>query len=307
MLKSFALRRKTSSAFKPVVLVTGCGSGIGLSIARLLRDESEYRVVITARSGSLDALKSEFPVSDRLMVLPLDVTSEADRLRVINDVAIAWGGVDILVNNAGISYRAVVEHMNAKEESHQFEVNYFGPVGLIRAVLPYMRRVGRGKIINISSVSGMLAMPTMGSYSASKYAFEGLSEALWYEVKPLGINVSLIQPGFVRSRSFLNVHYSKLSAPENPAEGLYADYYENMTPFIERLMRLSLTTPEHVARRVLKVIRTENPALWIPATLDAKLFYYLRRFVPRKLLLPLLFAALPGVRKWGRRYTNRRG
>jgi len=103
------------------------------------------------------------------------------------------------------------------------------------------------------------------------------------------------------------VHYSAQSNPENPAEGLYADYYRHMTPFIERLMGLSFTTPESVAVQILKVIRRQNPPLWIPATLDAKLFYYLRRFIPRRLLVTLLFSALPGVRKWARQHTKRRG
>src|SRR5690606_8275736 len=122
-----------------------------------------------------------------------------------------WDGVSILINNAGISYRAVVEHMNDKDEQLQMAVNYFGPVALIRLVLPFMREQGRGKIINISSVSGMLAMPTMASYSASKHALEGVSEALWYEAKPLGVNVSLIQPGFIRSKSFKNVYFTEAS------------------------------------------------------------------------------------------------
>lgn len=208
--------------------------------------------------------------------------------------------------NAGVSYRAVVEHMNVTEEQHQFDVNYFGPVGLIRAVLPHMRKLGRGKIINVSSVSGMLAMPTMGSYSASKSALEGISEALWYEVRPLGINVSLIQPGFIRSKSFLKVRYTRKSAPESGLDGTYADYYQYMTPFIARLMGLSLTTSSSVAWKILKTIQKKNPPLWIPATLDAKIFYYLRRFVPRTLLLELLFVSLPKVRRWGQSYTNKK-
>lgn len=224
---------------------------------------------------------------------------------LVAEIAARWSGINILINNAGVSYRAVVEHMSADEEQHQFATNYFGPVGLIRAVLPHMRKLGSGKIINVSSVSGMLAMPTMGSYSASKYALEGLSEALWYELKPLGINVSLIQPGFVHSKSFLNVKYSVLSNPGNDIEGVYADYYQYMTPFIERLMKLSLTSPKDVAVRILKVIDNKNPPLWIPATLDAKIFYYLRRFIPRRILLNLLFSVLPSSRKWARKYTNR--
>lgn len=289
-----------------MIIVTGCSSGIGLALAQLLEKEPDYRVVITARASSLEKLKEKFTQSERFLIRKLDVTVEIERTELVNEIKLRWGGINILINNAGISYRAVVEHMNATEEQDQFATNYFGPVGMIRAVLPYMRKLGRGKIINVSSVSGMLAMPTMGSYSASKYALEGLSESLWYEVKPLGINVCLIQPGFVRSPSFLNVHYSAQSGPEHGIDGLYADYYKHMTPFIERLMGLSFTTPQSVARKILKVIRTQNPPLWIPVTIDAKIFYYLRRFVPRALLLLLLFAVLPSVRKWGRLYTNRR-
>lgn len=299
-------RSSSSPSFKPVVLVTGCSSGIGLALAELLHEQPRYRVVVTARESSLKLLRERFKESDRFWIRQLDVTSAPERDQLISEITAKWQGVNVLINNAGISYRAVVEHMTAPEEQHQFDANYFGPVALIRAVLPHMRGLGRGKIINVSSVSGMLAMPTMGSYSASKYALEGISEALWYEVRPLGINVSLIQPGFVRSKSFLHVKYSSQSGPEHGEEGLYADYYQHMTPFIERLMGLSFTTPASVARRILKTIQKKNPPLWIPATLDAEIFYYMRRFVPRRILLELLFATLPRVRLWARKYTHRR-
>jgi NAD(P)-dependent dehydrogenase (short-subunit alcohol dehydrogenase family) len=292
--------------FKPVILVTGCASGIGLALAELLYTKENYRIVVTARESSLSILRAKFVETDRFIIRPLEVTSEKERNSLVHEITELWSGVDILINNAGISYRAVVEHMSSAEEHHQLATNYFGPVGLIRAVLPHMRLVGRGKIINVSSVSGMLAMPTMGSYSASKYALEGLSEALWYEVRPLGINVTLIQPGFVRSKSFLKVRYSVKSGAENDNEGLYADYYENMTPFIERLMKVSLTSPKDVAYRILRVIQRENPPLWVPATIDAMIFYYLRRLVPRNILLNLLFWSLPNIRKWAKTYTQRR-
>ena len=289
-----------------VILVTGCGSGIGFALAELLYDQPRYKVIITARPGSLPLLRERFCEDARFIIRALDVTNQNEIRSLVKEINGIWSGIDILVNNAGISYRAVIEHMSAKEEQEQFATNYFGPVALIRSVLPHMREQGRGKIINISSVSGMLAMPTMGSYSASKYALEGMSEALWYELKPFGINVSLVQPGFVHSKSFLKVHYSVKSSPEHGTEGLYADYYEQMTPFVAKLMNASLTTPKHVAKRILKVIRRRNPPLWIPATVDATIFYYLRRFVPRSLLMNLLFITLPGVRKWARHHSNKR-
>ncbi|MEZ0392655.1 MAG: SDR family oxidoreductase [Pseudobdellovibrionaceae bacterium] len=299
-------RKKGQQEFKPVVLVTGCGSGIGWALAKILYRHSHYRVVITARENSLEKLKREFVEDDRFWIRQLDVTSSYGRETLIDEINSKWGGVNILINNAGISYRSVVEHMTDTDETKQMATNYFGPMGLIRLVLPFMRTQGRGKIICVSSVSGMLAMPTMASYSASKYALEGACEALWYECKPLGIDISLIQPGFIRSSSFHNVHYTVLSDPKLSKSGPYQDYYSHMTPFVEKMMRLSFSNPQKIANLILRTIQTERPPLWIPATLDAWIFYYVRRISPRRLLLPFLFACLPGARKWGKGYSKKR-
>lgn len=303
----YRLKRKKPQSYKPVVLVTGCASGIGLSLARRLCSCPEYRLVVTAREGkSLEFLKQEFTESETCRIRPLDVTSEKSRNDLINEIDREWGGVNILVNNAGISYRAVVEHMTEEDEIRQMSTNYFGPMGLIRAALPMMRARGRGKIINVSSVSGMLAMPTMASYSASKYALEGASEALWYEMKPLGINVVLVQPGFVHSSSFKNVYFTEKSKPGFQWDDTYQDYYKNMAPFVERMMNYSIATPDWIAHLILKAIKTENPPLWLPATPDAYVFYYLRRFLPRRWLLPVLFFCLPNAKNWAKAYTRKR-
>lgn len=297
---------KQAQAFQPVILVTGCGSGLGLALADLLYAEEKYRVVITARVPSLGMLRERFTQSDRFWIRTLDVASHNDREALLREIEANWGGVNILVNNAGISYRAVLEHMSDHDEWLQMSTNYLGPVALIRGVLPYMRKLGRGKIINISSVSGMMAMPTMASYSASKYALEGVSEALWYEVKPLGIDVTLVQPGFIRSESHKSVRYTELSRPDLCIDRAYCDYYRHMTPFIERFMRKSLSTPQCIAKKVLKVIRTQKPPLWVPATIDAWFFYYLRRWIPRRVFLSILFRGLPRAAEWGKPYTNDR-
>jgi len=304
----FKKRKNNEQSYKPVVLITGCSNGIGLSIAKLLWKHKEYRVVATARESSID--KIQLRESADKWIRALDVNKLEDRKKVINEIDKEWGGVDVLINNAGISYRAVVEHMNEVEELNQLRTNYLAPMALIRLVLPKFRERGRGKIINISSVSGMLAMPTMSSYSASKHALEGASEALWYEMKPLGVNVTLIQPGFIKSNSFKNVYYSKQSEEveskdENSHEP-YFDYYSKMTPFIEKLMNFSPITPERVAKLVLKVIKTENPPLRIPVGIEAYLFFYLRRFLPRRLFHRLLFRLLPGAKTWGKSYTKAR-
>lgn len=304
----YLLKRSHPQAYKPVVLVTGCGSGIGLALARLLCACPEYRVVLTARAGkSLDFLQKEFKESETCRIRPLDVTNEASRLKLIEEIDREWGGVNILVNNAGISYRAVVEHMTEADELKQITTNYLGPMGMIRAALPKMRSRGRGKIINVSSVSGMLAMPTMASYSASKYALEGASEALWYEMRPLGINVVLVQPGFVHSSSFKNVYFTEKSKPNLCVDGEYCDYYHHMAPFVEKMMNHSFTTPEQIAKMILiRAIKTENPPLWLPVTADAYVFYYVRRFLPRRWLLPVLFFCLPNARNWAKAYTKKR-
>lgn len=300
-------RRSHPQTYKPVILVTGCSSGIGLSLARLLWSCQDYRVAITARRSSLEKLELEpFKNNDRFMILALDVTSSNDRQQVVEAIREKWQGVDILINNAGISYRSVVEHMSESDELRQMETNYLGPISLIRLIVPYMRARGRGKIINVSSVSGMLAMPTMSSYSASKHALEGASEALWYEMRPLGINVSLIQPGFVHSNSFERVLYPNLASQALMSDGPYSDYYASMVPFIARMMKLSWVSPEKISERILSVIKTEDPPLWVPVTLDALIFHYLRRFLPRRLLHPILFFLLPGATKWGRHYSRAR-
>lgn len=297
---------RNEQRFRPIILITGCGSGLGLATAELLYRQKQYRVVATARRGSMSHLRKLFPESDHFRVRPLNVLSATDRESLIREIERDWGPVNVLVNNAGISYRTVMEHMNDRDEHKQMATNYFGPMGLIRRVLPRMRERGRGKIINISSVSGMLAMPTMASYSASKYALEGASEALWHECKPWGINVSLIQPGFIRSKSFERVRQTEKARHEIAKQGPYSDYYAAMSPFVARLMGLSLTTPESFARLILRTIRKQNPPLWIPATLDAFVFSWLRRLVPRRWLLPLLFSCLPRARTWARGETHKR-
>ncbi len=289
-----------------MILITGCSTGIGLELAKLFSQIPDYRTIITSRSGSIAGLKERFPETQTVRVWELDTANRASRISVMKRAKEEWGGVDILVNNAGISYRSVIEHMTTDEEAHQMATNYLGPMALIRAALPSMREKGRGKIINISSVSGMLAMPTMASYSASKAALEGASEALWYEMRPFGIDVSLIQPGFIKSDSFKNVRYSERALQSEQGDDPYSAFYKNMKPFVAKLMGLSRTTPKKIAELVLNVVQTEHPPLWIPASFDAEFFYYLRRLMPRRLLHPFLYFCLPGVQHWGEGFTKKR-
>jgi len=209
-----------------------------------------------------------------------------------------WGGVDVLVNNAGVSYRSAIEEMSEADEQRQQAVNYLGPMALTRLVLPGMRARRWGRILNVSSVSGMMAMPTMGSYSASKWALEGASESLWYEMRPWGVSVTLVQPGFIRSDSFEHV---LVPAERRTESGAYAAYYRSMAPFIARLMRRASASPDDVARKILACALSRKPPLRQAVTFDARVFYMLRRLLPRGLYHAALYRMLPGVSSWAPR------
>lgn len=282
----------------PVVLVTGASSGIGLALARKLWN-SPYRTILTARAQSLDELRrTPFQESSRLWIRELDVTSEAHRQAVVAEAEARWGGIDILINNAGLAYRSVIEHMTEADDTLQMQANYGGPMGLIRLVLPSMRRKRAGRIINVSSVGGMMAMPTMGAYSASKFALEGASESLWYELRPWNIHVTLVQPGFIHSNSFRRVLLSKAGRDSLEHGDDYTMYYTSMTAFIERLMNRAWATPESVADTILETMQLATPPLRVAATVDAQFFSLLRRWLPRNLYHRVLYNNLPHIREW---------
>jgi NAD(P)-dependent dehydrogenase (short-subunit alcohol dehydrogenase family) len=230
----------------------------------------------------------------------LDVTNAAEQEAAVGAAASMWGGVDVLVNNAGVSYRAALEEMTEADERLQQAVNYLGPMALTRLVLPGMRAHRWGRIVNVSSVSGMMAMPTMGSYSASKWALEGASEALWYEMRPWGVRVTLVQPGFIRSDSFEHVLRPGAAHGEDlPADrSAYAAYYRHMAPFIARLMRRATAKPDDVARKIISCALRRKPPLRQAVTFDARFFYLMRRLLPRALYHAALYRALPGVSEW---------
>ena len=286
-----------------MVLLTGATTGIGLALAERLLSWPAGHIVLTARESSLGRFKSlGIEPSDRVWLRPLDVTNAADREAVVGEIEERLGGVDVLINNAGFAYRSVMEHMDEEETLEQLRTNFIGPMDLARLVLPGMRAKRAGRVINVSSVSGMMAMPTMGAYSGSKFALEGASESLWYETRPWGVRVTLVQPGFIHSNSFHNV---VLSADARAAleheEDPYHIVYQSMAPFVARLMMLARATPEDIAKRALATLMQQKPRLRVFATIDARFFYILRRTVPRKFFHALLYRSLPGVRRWGPR------
>lgn len=284
----------------PVVLLTGASTGLGLAIARQLTGQP-YRLLLTARRESMDRFRRGGLIeSDQIRLRPLEVTRPDECDALFRETEADWNGVDVLINNAGIAYRAVVEHWDAPAWRDIMDVDVQAPLGLIRRALPGMRAKRAGRILNISSVGGMMAMPTMSLYSAAKFALEGATEALWYEVRPWNIRVSLIAPGFIRSDSFRNTRFTQRSfaAAMNEQEPYHA-HYLHMAAFIERMMERTLATPDSVARAVVRTLRRQNPPLRVYATPDAHLFALLRRLLPRGWYHALLYRMLPHVRGWG--------
>ncbi|MEN0059803.1 MAG: SDR family oxidoreductase [Bdellovibrio sp.] len=285
MFDWFAKLFKKPDVRKRVVLITGASTGLGLALTKELLESGKFHVIATARKSSLHRFEDAGVFeTENLWIRPLNVLSKNERDAVIHEAIEKFGGVDVLVNNAGYCLRGVVEQVNETERLRQIDTNFRAPMALIRGVLPHMRKKRSGHIINISSVSGMMAMPTMSIYSASKFALEGATEALWYEVRPWKIKVCLIQPGFINSDSFKNVELTRESRKSiQDKNNPYYYHYNSMAPFIARMMRISPSTPEKIAKKIHRVIDSKNPPLRVPVTIDAYFFGLLRKLLPRKM------------------------
>ena len=179
----------------PVWFITGCSSGFGLELAKQAIERG-FRTVVTARH--LAKLRGHVS-SDQVLVLQLDVTQPGQVAAAVKAAEARFGVIDVLVNNAGIGYFAAIEEGDAAEVRKMFDVNVFGLTAMVQAVLPGMRRRRRGCIVNLSSLAGLRGMPALGQYNATKFAVEGVSEALRREVEPLGIQVMVVNPSGFRT------------------------------------------------------------------------------------------------------------
>ena len=178
-------------------MITGVSTGLGRALAQAALKRGD-RVVGTVRKEA-DCAAFSAIAPERSIGLLADVTDEAAVHAAVEAAEIRTGGIDILVNNAGYGIVAGVEEASLAEIRAQFDVNVFGAIAVLQAVLPYMRARRRGHIVNITSVSGFVGWPSLGIYSASKFALEGICETLAMEVAPLGIKLSMIEPGGLRT------------------------------------------------------------------------------------------------------------
>lgn len=212
-----------------VWLITGANSGFGRAFTEAAVAAGDVVVAAARRVSALDDLVAAHP--DQVDPVALDVTDTAAIDRVVADVVERHGRVDVLVNNAGRTHVGSVEETADEELRSLFDVHLFGPAALTRAVLPHMRARRSGAIVQLSSVGGQGSMPGFGAYSATKFALEGLSEALAAEVRPLGIRVLIVEPGAFRTSLFGNGSLSGDTITD------YADTVGATRSFVERGQR----------------------------------------------------------------------
>lgn len=235
---------------QPVWFITGCSTGFGRQLAKHVLALG-YRAVVTSRHK--EDIRDLAELGDAL-ILKLDVTHRSQAEEAIKAAEDHFGEIDVLVNNAGIGYFAAIEESSEQEVRKMFDVNVFGLSRMIHLVLPGMRKRRRGFIVNLSSIGGLRAFPALGYYNATKFAVEGLSEALWQEVEPLGIKVMLLEPSGFRT------DWAGRSA--NETEHPIADYADTADKNTRQLRAISGNQdgdPVRAAEAIVNAVESPNP------------------------------------------------
>ncbi len=270
------------------VLITGGTDGLGKAAALLLAEPATagYRVFAAGRDpakrAALDALARERGLP--LATVEMDVCDDASVSRALAEVRAQAGPIDVLVNGAGISYVAVMEEIKMEDLRRVFETNFFGAVRVTQRVLPEMRARRRGRILNISSVAGKLAVPLLGPYSGSKFALEGMTDALRLEVHPFGIDVVLIEPGYIPT-NFQNTSL-ELSAGYRAAASSspYARVYKGFVGRWKKSTAAVRYTPADFARVVLQALRENPPKPRYTVTRNARVVSWAKRLLSDRAL-----------------------
>ncbi len=251
----------TKQQFKRVWFITGASRGLGALMAEAALADGNA-VVATGRNAA--AIAERFGESAALLPFTLDVTDEAQAKAAVEAAVQKFGRIDVLINNAGFGLLAAVEESSDAEARRIYDTNVFGLLSVTRAVLPVMRKRRSGHVINVSSIVGYQALAGVGVYSSTKFAVEGITEALHAELKPLGIHATLIEPGFFRT-DFLDT--SSLAVGKN----ILDDYEETSG----KLRRLAVDInhnqpgdPKRLATAVITLVNAQTPPLRLPLGTD---------------------------------------
>lgn len=253
------------------ILITGCSSGFGKATADLFLARG-WNVVATMRSPKAGL----FEASERLLVTALDVTQPASISAALAAGIDRFGGIDVIVNNAGIGLFGAHEAVSEQVIRQVFDTNAFGVMATNRAIIPHLRERGAGTIINVTSSAGIAPMPLVAAYTASKYAVEGFSESLAYELALFGIRVKIVEPGFSPTTSFAANSGSRC---DNTIPGAYADHAGRYMHSMQEYAT-AYTTAQDVAEAVFSAAIDGSGRLRYPAGADSVMLAELRRSLP---------------------------
>jgi len=265
---------------KKVILITGCSSGFGLLVSTILSKDENFIVYASMRDlNKQECLKSEIDKIDgNCEILEIDVTKNDTIKLAVQKIIDTHGKIDILINNAGYAMGGFFEDLSEYEIRQQIDTNFFGMQNMIRAVLPSMHKNKSGKIINISSIAGLVSFPGLGAYNSSKWAVEGFSESLRLELLPFGIKVCLIEPGSFKTKIF--GENAKFACNHDNCE---SKYFEITKHFIDtRINKLDVVrgNPLNVASEIVKIIKQKNPKFRNMVGVDAFSMLILKRIIP---------------------------
>ena len=238
-----------------VALVTGSSSGIGFETSLALARNGYHTFATMRNLGKDEKIKQIIEKEDlSVEILELDVDSEESVNRAIKTVSEKKGRIDVLVNNAGYGMWGTVEDVSIDEFKEQFETNFFSIIRLIQKVAPIMRKQNSGNIVNISSVAGRIGFPVSPAYISSKFALEGLSESLRFELMPFGINVIIIEPGVIKTNFFDSMKMSEKSQQDST----YKEITDKVISGVKMMAEMG-THPKEVANVVIKTLGEEKP------------------------------------------------
>jgi short-subunit dehydrogenase len=258
MANKYELKDSTLENETRVAVVTGSSSGIGLETSVLLA-ENGFHTYAAVRN--LEKSKALIDTAENdvlpLQAIELDVSSDKSVKDAINKIIYEKKRIDVVVNNAGYALVGPFEDSSIDEMKAQFETNFFGPVRVMQAVLHTMTTQRYGRIVNVSSLGGRVAFPFDSAYHGTKFALEGLSESIQYEVEQFGIKIILIEPGVVKSHFWNNL---KMASKAQRSDSPYLEMMQKTNSGFASLLE-NATPPEEVAKVILKAITSEHPDL----------------------------------------------
>ncbi|KTD60135.1 oxidoreductase with NAD(P)-binding Rossmann-fold domain protein [Legionella sainthelensi] len=268
-----------------IILITGCSSGIGFDAAFALKKRG-HRVIGSCRKEK----DVEKLLNIGLEAVQLDVSDSSSIQNAFAKVlAKTEGRIDVLINNAGYGQAGALEDITREVLRTQFETNVFGLVELTNLAIPVMRKQGHGRIINISSILGIISMPFRGAYNASKYAVEGISDTLRLELQSSGIDVITVEPGPIESRFRDNCVDNSLNYIEKQ-HSYFSKQYERMLEEFKQKKTASIFTrqPDAVIKKLHHAIESKRPKTKYPVTIPSHLMILLKRILPTKMLDKIL-------------------